>query len=93
MGSGPRPFIESQLPPRKTLTVIDVNFSDPELTTYTTYDMQTLQLIEDKELPRFITGHNGMVLRRDIEPENLTHAEKDICKSRLRDELCTLDVN
>ncbi|MEO0408244.1 MAG: metallophosphoesterase, partial [Cyanobacteria bacterium P01_A01_bin.135] len=59
LGSGPRPYVGSSLPPRKALTVLDINFDDPELTTYTTYDIETLALIELEELPRFIDGHNG----------------------------------
>ena len=67
LGSGARSFIGSKLPPQKTLTIVDINFASPELTTYTTYDIQTLELIELEQLPKFIKGHNGMVLRRDIE--------------------------
>lgn len=88
LGSGPRQFIDSELPPRKTLTVIDINYGNPDLTTYTTYDMQTLELIQYEELPRFITGHNGMVLRRDIAPEDLTNSKRASCESRLNAELC-----
>ena len=46
LGSGPRPLIDSDLPPRKALTVVDIDFEDLDLTTYTTYDMQTLRPIE-----------------------------------------------
>ncbi|MCU0524154.1 MAG: metallophosphoesterase [Elainella sp. Prado103] len=67
LGSGPRPLIAGDQPPRKTLTLIDVDFNSPELTRYTTYDMQTLQVIEMAELPRFLAGHNGTVYRRDID--------------------------
>ena len=88
LGSGPRPFIDSQIPPRKTLTLIDINFSHPESTFYTTYDMKTLQLIKNVELPRFIAGHNGMVLRQDVEPEKLTTAEHAACEKLLSAELC-----
>lgn len=98
LGSGPRQFIDSQLPPRKTLTVIDINYGDRaalanpdrDLTTYTTYDMETLELIEYEELPRFLTGHNGMVLRRDLAPEDLTSSERATCESRLNEELCRI---
>ncbi|HHP7232307.1 MAG TPA: metallophosphoesterase family protein [Xenococcaceae cyanobacterium] len=76
LGSGPRPFVASQLPPQKALTVIDINFADPDLTIYTTYDMQTLKLIELEQLPRSITGHNGIVLRRDLEMEDLTKSSQ-----------------
>ena len=88
LGSGPRPFIDSKLPPQKALTVIDINFASPELTTYTTYDMVTMELIELEQLPRFITGHNGMVLRRDLEMNDLTPSERALCESRLSVDLC-----
>ncbi len=88
LGSGPRPYSDSQLPPRKSLTVMDVNFASPDLTTYTTYDMQTLQLIEFEELPRLIAGHNGMVLRRDVDMEDLSASELSACETRLSAALC-----
>jgi hypothetical protein len=88
LGSGPRPLIDSDLPPWKALTVIDIDFADPDLTTYTTYDMQTLQTIELEDLPRFLTGHNGMVLRRDVEYEDLSGEEKSLCDQRLGTALC-----
>ncbi len=88
LGSGPRPFIDSTLSPLKTLTVLDINFASPDLTTYTTYNMQTLQLIELADLPRLITGHNGMVLRRDVEINDLTASEQSLCERRLSAELC-----
>jgi hypothetical protein len=66
LGSGPRTYIDSQMSPRKTMTIIDINFNSPEITTYTTYDMPTLQVIQNEELPRSITGVTGTVLRRDV---------------------------
>lgn len=83
LGSGPRSLIDTGLPPRKTITVIDVKFDSPELTTYTTYDMQTLQVIKDKELPRLLTGVNGLLLRRDVEWNQLSADERSFCESRL----------
>ncbi len=88
LGSGPRPLIDSRLPPWKVLTVIDVDFSDPDLTTYTTYDIQTLRTIEYDELPRFLAGHNGVVLRRDISYDDLAPDEKSFCERRLGKALC-----
>ncbi len=88
LGSGPRPLIDSSLPPRKALTLIDVNFDSPELTTYTTYDAQTLELVQNEQLPRLIVGHNGVVLRRDVEWEELNPAEKSLCEQRLGREKC-----
>ncbi len=88
LGSGPRPLIDSDLPPWKALTVVDIDFEDPELTTYTTYDMETLGTIEYDDLPRFLAGHNGMVLRRDVEYEDLSAEEKSVCEQRLGNALC-----
>lgn len=88
LGSGPRPLIEGNAPPLKAMTVIDVNFNSPELTTYTTYNMQTLQPIDHEQLPRFLAGHNGMVLRRDVEESQLSQEERISCAQRLGDALC-----
>lgn len=89
LGSGPRPFIDSNLPPRKAITVLDIDFDSPELTTYATYDINTLELIEYEQLPRFLAGHNGILLRRDIEWEELKPSEKAFCENRLGKALCT----
>lgn len=86
LGSGPRPLIDGT-PPRKAMTVIDIKFDSPDLTTYTTYDMETLQLIQYEDLPRFLAGHNGMVMRRDV--ENLTATERSQCESQLSAALCS----
>lgn len=89
LGAGPRPLIDSRLPPWKVLTVIDIDFADPELTTYTTYDMATLRTIEYAELPRFLASHNGIVLRRDVSYDELAPDEKSFCEQRLGQGLCT----
>jgi 3',5'-cyclic AMP phosphodiesterase CpdA len=89
LGSGPRLLIDSSLPAWKVLTVIDIDFNDPELTTYTTYDIQTLRTIEYDALPRFLAGHNGVVLRRDISYDELAPDEKSFCEQRLGKTLCT----
>jgi len=83
LGAGPRPLIDSDLPPWKALTVLDVDFDTPELTRYTTYDMQSMDLIEYAELPRFLTGHNGLLLRRDVEFTSLSADEKSVCEAKL----------
>ena len=88
LGSGPRPLIDSKVPSSKAITVVDINFNSPELTTYTTYDMKTLELIKYEQLPRFLTGHNGIVLRRDVEYENLKAEEKAACVEKLGEKLC-----
>lgn len=87
LGSGPRPLINTDLAPRKALTIVDVSFDSPDRTTYTTYDMQTLKPIQFDELPRFLTGHNGMVLRRDV--DDLNASERSQCEQQLGSELCT----
>ncbi len=86
LGSGPRPLVDSPLPPRKTLTLIDIDFQTLE-TFYTTYNMQTLDLIDQGELPRLITGVNGVILRRDVEWDSLTPDELAKCQQQLGD-LC-----
>lgn len=88
MGSGPRALIGTESPSAKAITVVDINFDSPELTTYTTYDMETLELIEYKQLPRFLTGHNGIVLRRDVEYQDLKAEEKAACVEKLDAKLC-----
>ncbi len=88
LGTGPRPLIDSSLPPWKTLTIVDVNFQDPDLTTYTTYDVKTLNLVEYAQLPRFIAGHNGILLRRDVAPDSLSAQELSLCENRLGKARC-----
>lgn len=77
LGGGPRPLLNSQLPPQKTLTVVDVNLGSAT-TTYTTYEMKTLQVIDQQTLPRLIAGPTSTVLRRDLEWQNLTPAEQSL---------------
>lgn len=77
LGSGPRPLLNSNLRPSKTLTVVDVNLNS-QSTTYTTYHMPTLEVVDHRQLPRIIVGPNGMVLRRDVEWEDLTPQERSL---------------
>lgn len=79
LGGGDRPLIAGNSPSMKTLTIVDVNFADPNLTTYTTYDMKTLEVINEQQLPRLLMAHNGMILRRDINIEDLSPSEKNAC--------------
>ncbi|MEO0801422.1 MAG: metallophosphoesterase [Cyanobacteria bacterium J06642_2] len=89
IGSGPRPLIDSNAPPRKSLTVVDIDLDAAVTTRYTTYDMRSLELIEYAQLPRFLVGHNGIVLRRDVDGADLTVAERSLCTQRLSETLCT----
>jgi hypothetical protein len=86
LGSGPRPLIDSPLPPRKTITVLDIDF-EANQTFYTTYNMWTMELIDQGELPRYIAGVNGLVLRRDVEFEDLSAEEIATCRGKIG-ELC-----
>lgn len=65
LGSGARKLLNSRLKPCKTLTLVDVNL-DSQTTVYTTYNMETLAIIDIKTLPTAIATPNGTVLRRDI---------------------------
>jgi hypothetical protein len=87
LGGGPRQLLDRRLPPRKTLTVVDVNLSSAS-TTYTTFDMQAMRLIDQQELPRLIVGHNGVVLRRDVEWNDLTAQEQATCVQQHSAEKC-----
>ncbi len=77
LGAGPRPLLNSNLPTFKTLTVIDIDLEAGE-TTYTTYNMKTMGLVDIKTLPRLIAGPNGTILRRDLEESDLTPEEKSL---------------
>jgi hypothetical protein len=89
LGSGPRPLIAGKAKPIKTLTVVDVNFDDSELTSYSTYNMETLELINYQQLPRLLMGHNGIILRRDLEMPDLTSGEKDACFQEFGEKYCS----
>jgi Calcineurin-like phosphoesterase len=75
LGTGPRRWLDSNLSPRKTLTVVDVGLADAS-TRYTTYDLTNQTLFDTKILPRMIVAPSGTVLRRDITPNALTPEEK-----------------
>ncbi|MBW4515643.1 MAG: metallophosphoesterase [Timaviella obliquedivisa GSE-PSE-MK23-08B] len=75
LGSGTRPLLNGDLRPQKTLTVVDVSLSQAD-TTYTTYDMATLELINQQQLPKLIATPTAKVLRRDVEWASLTPAEQ-----------------
>ncbi len=76
LGEGARPLLDANLPIIRTLTVVDVNFAD-NTTTYTTYNMNTLEVVDQQILPRMIVGPNGYVVRRDIPEDSLTPEEKN----------------
>lgn len=65
LGQGAKSLIAGDFPPSHTLTIVDINFDSQELTTYTTYNMQTLELINNSQLPPYLNSHNGKIWRRD----------------------------
>ncbi len=76
LGSGPRQLLNSNLPPTKTLTIVDIHklrgsqgLSDlnSASTTYTTYDLKTMVVVDIQTLPKAI----GKVWRRDLAPSLL----------------------
>jgi hypothetical protein len=93
LGAGARRLIAGQGDPYKSLTLIDVSFAKTPgsmaSTTYTTYELPSLKLVKTQTLPRFLTSHKGLVLRRDIEWTDLTGAEQGECVSRLGSQGCT----
>jgi hypothetical protein len=89
LGGGPRQLIAGDLPPRKTLTIADVFFDSANaISRYTTYDLKTLEIISEENLPRSLVGHNGMVIRQDLELSDLTPEELAQCELKLATELC-----
>jgi len=88
LGSGARALIGSQRRSPKTLTLLDLNLNQPDLVHYTTYDMATLTRIETHTLPRFLLGHNGRVIRRDLTPNQLSPTEQQTCETQLGKALC-----
>ena len=66
LGQGARKLIGSDLEPRNTITLIEIN---PDGTTsYLTYDIRTLEAIALSQLPTQIENKNGIVWRRDFAP-------------------------
>jgi Icc-related predicted phosphoesterase len=77
LGSGPRPWLSSRLRPINPLTIIDVNLNS-QSTIYTTYNMRTLEVVDQKSLPRTITSVAGTVVRRDLKNSDLTSQERSL---------------
>ena len=79
LGSGSRPWLNSNLRPINSLTVVDINLNS-QATTYTTYNMRTLEVVDQKTLPRTITSVAGTIMRRDLKPSDLTAEERSLLK-------------
>lgn len=65
LGDGPRRLLTGDITPNRTVSVIDIKLETAE-TIYTTYDMNTLKVVEQSTLPRYIDAPNGRITRRDI---------------------------
>ncbi len=65
LGDGPRRLLSGDLAPSRTVTAIDIKLATSE-TIYTTYDMDTLKVVEQSTLPPYIDAPNGRITRRDI---------------------------
>ena len=65
LGQGARQLINSNLLPRQTLTIMDLQL-DPEAITYTTYDAKTWKLISHSLLPESISGDYGSIIRQNL---------------------------
>ena len=65
LGDGPRRLLSGDLAPNRTISVIDIKFTNSE-TIYTTYDMDTLKVVDQSTLPRYIDAPNGRITRRDL---------------------------
>ncbi len=65
LGDGPRRLLSGDLAPNRTVTVIDIKLETSE-TIYTTYDMDTLKVVDQSTLPPYIDAPNGRITRRDI---------------------------
>ena len=69
LGDGPRRLLSGDLAPNRTVTAIDIKFDVKSAmgeTIYTTYDMDTLKVVDQTTLPRYIDAPNGRITRRDI---------------------------
>ncbi|NEP61815.1 MAG: metallophosphoesterase [Symploca sp. SIO2G7] len=75
LGSGPRTWLNRTDTAMQTLTVLDF-FFDTDDTVYTTYNMNTLELVDNQTLPRQIVGPTGRVLRNGVTLATLTPEEQ-----------------
>lgn len=75
LGSGPKSLLATNTAAYQTLTIMDI-FLDTTKAVYTTYNMNTKEVVDLQQLPRQIVGPNGRELRQDIHIEELTPAEQ-----------------
>ncbi|MEM8503904.1 MAG: metallophosphoesterase [Cyanobacteria bacterium P01_D01_bin.1] len=75
LGSGPKSLLATNTAAFQTLTIMDI-FLDAADVVYTTYNMNTKEVVDLQQLPRQIVGPNGRELRQDVELADLTPAEQ-----------------
>lgn len=75
LGSGPKSLLTTTTAPFQTLTIMDL-FLETSTTVYTTYKMNTLEVVDARSLPRQIVGPNGRELRQDVALTDLTPTEQ-----------------
>lgn len=69
LGGGPRQLINSDLPPRRTLTLLESSAKTDSFS-ITTFDMEnSMEVIIPSELPSVIEGFNGQIFRYDYESD------------------------
>ena len=75
LGSGPKSLLTTNTAAYQTLTIMDI-FLEAANVVYTTYNMNTKEVVDLQQLPRQIVGPNGRELRQDVHLEDLTPAEQ-----------------
>ena len=65
LGSGPKALLSSTAEPFQTLTIMDI-FLASASTVYTTYNMNTMTVVDPQTLPKEIVGPNGREQRQDL---------------------------
>lgn len=75
LGSGPKSLLNTTTAAFQTLTIMDV-FLETASTVYTTYNMNTLEVVNTQSLPRQIVGPNGRELRQDLTLADFTPTEQ-----------------
>ena len=69
-GSGPRRWLSTDRDPVNTVTIMDI-FYEPDTVVFTTYDIKhrlskDMTLFDHHDLPAYIPGENGFVVREDV---------------------------
>ncbi len=75
LGSGPKSLLTTNTAAFQTLTIMDIFLESTDVV-YTTYNMNTKEVVDLQQLPRLIVGPNGRELRQDVSVSDLTPAEQ-----------------